>query len=126
MLYNKLVNAPVTVFKPTADPIHGHATGQFDTEHGFELHLVNSTLWLEPKTFSMVKLIANDGETIELGPNFKRLKNFGSAGDVHNPSQPLLYAAKIICKALKHTVLTWNEDGKTKHLCSACGFRFED
>jgi hypothetical protein len=128
MLYNKLIGAPVRALVTTEPPsfVHGTATGNFDPETGFEIISGVKKLWLEPKTFKMATMKATNGVTIEIGPNFKRLKNFGSASDVHNPGQPLLYAAKIICKALKHTLTSWTEDGKRKHLCGSCGFYYED
>jgi len=129
MLYNQLIGAPVRALVTTEPPsfIHGTATGNFDPETGFEIISGVKKLWLEPKTFKMATMKTVDrGETIVIGPNFKRLKDFGSVKDDHNPSQPLLYAARVICKALKHTLTSWDEDGKKMHLCSSCGYRFEE
>jgi hypothetical protein len=128
LLYNKLVGAPVRALVTTVPPawISGTATGNFDPESGFELISGVKKLWLEPKTFEMARMKASNGETIVVGANFNRLKNFGSVSDAHNPSQPLLYAAGVICRALKHTVHSLDEDGKKMHMCSSCGYFYEE
>ena len=127
MLYNKLIRAPVTVLQSDQQIQSGLATGEFDPQRGFELTVEGRVILIEPKTFSMLSLTANNGETMDLGPNFKRLKNLGSAIATSNPGYPLLYAAQVICKALKHTLHSWTEtNGKKKHMCSSCGYYFED
>jgi hypothetical protein len=116
--YTKMINAPVKFYQEQTDPGQtATATGQFDPSLGFELSLGDRTMWLAPKTFKMLEMTTVDGEKIELGDNFKRLRRLGT------PHQ--IYAQDIICKALKHQTQSWKNT--TKHLvCSQCGTHVEE